>query len=418
MRFQKFINEALKPSQFRMYVKGWNKEYLKELFDGKYRIYLEMNQVRQENPPESDIQKRVARQLAPDFYIENYVAGLCKKKGDDKNLYKIGKVLNKIVELGSSLPDRFANDPIRQANKKTSIMVVISRHPYDIAGMSTDRGWTSCMALPGDKIQPKGGERCEYVEGEIKDGAIIAYLVNKNDPNITKPIARMLLKSYYNEDDPSKKILVSGPVYGTDINGFTETVDAWLKNQTKEEGLYYIGDNSYKDSGVHSRLFIGEDFVKAINNTLKNKTYVDFYILLGTTIKDICNEMIGEFGLDNAIEEIENTNIKKYIISNISSNIPYEKYKNITKVLLNAKLPIHKLIPDMYSIIFEYSYIPNLIKLFIEFSYSNMLPKEKDSIRKFKAQLEAFMSVNKISISEKRINKIIEEFTNTYLEVK
>ena len=338
MRFQKFINEALKPSQFRMYVKGWNKEYLKELFDGKYRIYLEMHQVKQENPQPSDIQKRVARQLEPDFYIENYIAGLCKKRGDDKNLYKIGKVLTKIMEPGASLIERFANDPIRQASKKTSVMVVISRHPYDIAGMSTDRGWTSCMTLPGDKENPEGGQNCDYVEGEIKDGAIIAYLVNKNDPNITKPIARMLIKSYYNEDDPSKKILVSGNMYGTDISGFKETVDAWLDKQAKDVGIYSLGYNSYQDSGFNGTITVGtsQQIVELLKKRISQfgtGIYRDLDIFVHTQILPLFKKF--EYIKDPSFA-IESTGFEKFLQNELQSNqLNKRKFISVIQLIKN-----------------------------------------------------------------------------------
>lgn len=405
MRFQKFINEALTPSQFRMYVKGWNKEYLKELFDGKYRIYLEMNSTKPRFV-NNDTTKMVSKRLQDyGFSLEDYVAGLCKKDGDTKNLYKIGKVLTK-YETPDFLIQRFNNDPDRAANKKTSIMVVISRHPYDIAGMSTDRGWTSCMALPGDKERPEGGENCDYVEGEIKDGAIIAYLVNKNDPNITKPIARMLLKSYYNQDDPSKKILVSGNVYGTDVLGFKETVDAWLEKQTKEVGIYSLGSESYQDAGYSKDILIGTSFdiVKSINKRISQfgtGIYTEVPMFLFQNIAPVLRQLYKR-DKERYATQIKQTNIENFILKWLgSSKLSPEHFKNILAIIQRDPNLRDIFSEDLTNYVLQYgspknvipwikdtvisSENPNLLNSYLE-SMAKLVPLTPERINTLKTQ--------------------------------
>jgi hypothetical protein len=241
MRLHKFLEEALKPSQYRPYVKGWDKSKYEKLFNGKYRIYLELEKTKEDERVNPKIQK-VLSDLG--YEIENYAAGLCKKKGG-KNPVRIGKILQK------GMPDilkEFINDPIRNASKKNDLMVVISRHPYDIAGMSTDRGWTSCMDMDREKSHDSDANMCGYLPAEIKEGSLVAYLIAKDDKNINAPIARITLKPYINQEDPTKKILVPGKIYGTGNIRFRRTVIMWLGTFQKNiKGEYKIAKDVYRD---------------------------------------------------------------------------------------------------------------------------------------------------------------------------
>lgn len=71
--------------------------------------------------------------------------------------------------------------------------IIYTIDPYDVASMSTDRGWTSCMNLDG-------GEYCEDIEYDLWYGTIVAYLVNHNDTNIDHPIARIAIKPLVNKE--------------------------------------------------------------------------------------------------------------------------------------------------------------------------------------------------------------------------
>ena len=90
--------------------------------------------------------------------------------------------------------------------------IIISRHPYDIAGMSTGRGWRSCMHL-------EDGQFNEYVPQTIAAGGLIAYLCNEDDKNIKNPKGRVLIKPFapnydeMNYEEPNFKLFCSR-VYG------------------------------------------------------------------------------------------------------------------------------------------------------------------------------------------------------------
>lgn len=237
--------EALKPSQYRGIRKAWDPKVYSEIFakyktgKSKYRIYLPL----QDATPEvgnTTIQKAVTARLATQGYtISDYMGGYVQKDGTNRTV-KIGKVLT-----DPELMQKFNNDPLRSNSTKQagSLVVCISRHPYDIAGMSTDRGWTSCMDMVN-------GDNAHYVLQDAANGTLIAYLINKDDPNIEHPISRILIKPFVNADDGSYILVAEQRVYGNNAPGFKETVTAWLSevNQGRADGVYCIKPELYADS--------------------------------------------------------------------------------------------------------------------------------------------------------------------------
>lgn len=112
---------------------------------------------------------------------------------------KIGRIIS-----GDTIPtargnvsalDIFSNDPIRMGKSIRSaisggdLWLVFSNHAYDIAGMSTNRDWTSCMNI-------FNGENRDYVKSDIEYGTIVVYVIDKKDTNINHPYGRVLIKPY------------------------------------------------------------------------------------------------------------------------------------------------------------------------------------------------------------------------------
>jgi hypothetical protein len=158
MKYIKLFNEALKPSQFRRYVKSFNKERYEELFQNlkkkysgdrnAYRIYFPLIKS-DKYEIKSEIKDKVTKLLNDnEFDIIDYVAGRCKgRKG--KNESKIGKILTSLSRKNpeaKELMAEFVSDPIRKSSQD-NLLVCLSRHPYDIAGADTDRHWTNCMTI-------------------------------------------------------------------------------------------------------------------------------------------------------------------------------------------------------------------------------------------------------------------------------
>ncbi len=233
--------EALQPSEYRPLVKGWDKTKYAELFNNQYRLYF---------PLASNIKVTVnpavkqAVQLAG-YNIDDYVAGIASKASDPTRKIKIGKLIKDPILLQS-----FANDPNRAASKEEHL-VVISRHPYDIAGMSTDRGWTSCMNLNTGRFK-------NFVPLEIKAGTIVAYLIKKADVNIKNPLARMLIKPFINSVDKSVALGIENVMYGTGNLEFKKVVSQWVdavNKSQKLDGIYEMPGNIYHDKSVRPKIY-------------------------------------------------------------------------------------------------------------------------------------------------------------------
>lgn len=181
------------------------------------RIYIDFEVSNDDIDVESDIKKEVETTLSNNNYsIVNYKKGLALKNDSNQQI-GIGKVLNKLGN--KDLLNKFSSDTVRSLSKQTGNYIVFSKHPYDIAGMSTDRGWTSCMNLID-------GENCDYVPYDVEGGALIAYLIKKDDLNINNPLARLLLKPYFNQKDQKNIIFVpSNNVYGTAPSNFKQKIE-------------------------------------------------------------------------------------------------------------------------------------------------------------------------------------------------
>lgn len=175
--------------------------------------------------------------------LDDYYAGTVLM-ADGKRTMRLGKVLSKKPELKRL----FENDPNRKSATTVKGWVVFSRHPYDILGMSFDRGWTSCMNLD------EGSNR-HYLKEDVKMGTIVAYMVKDTDRNINNPVARIALRPYF---DKSKAhyILVPSEAYGDGSRTFTEIVKKFTHfvNSHAPAGIYKIGKNLY-DDGAGEEVF-------------------------------------------------------------------------------------------------------------------------------------------------------------------
>jgi len=242
---------ALLPSQYRKYVKGWkpNKELLAifEQLSGKkgrkaMRIYFK---------PEGSVITQTSKPIEPPKELSSFF----KDSGIDVLDYLAGTGKDshgRVVRLGKALsrkPDLkkiYDSDPIRKSiinNEKSGRLICLSMHPYDIAGMSTDRGWVSCMNLVK-------GRNAHYVERDVKHGTLIAYLIDESDRNINKPIARCLLKPFF---DTNK----SNPVVG---EAGTSAIYLAEFAYPDKNARFVLGVQDWVDANINPKLVRGKRF--------------------------------------------------------------------------------------------------------------------------------------------------------------
>ena len=215
-----------------------------------------------EDQPPSEPHPDVKAHLEKHGYsVSDYRGGFANDKYGRK--VSIGKVLNK-TKATPDVMKAFTSDPARSGASVKNPKIIISRHPHDVAGMSTNRGWNSCMTMPGDKKKPEGGIYNNHLEDDVQRGTHVAYLVHHDDDDIKNPIARIALKPFH-APDASHTILRPEPtVYGigkghderegTTLNpltkAFKQTVHSWAstnfpahedKTYEKDQAVYHDG---------------------------------------------------------------------------------------------------------------------------------------------------------------------------------
>ena len=202
------------------------------------------------------------------FYITDYRAGIAMKKskpGEQKDLrqIKIGKILQKLNQ-----PNLLKQFNERLGTSKKDIQniqfeICVTHNPYDIAGMSTDRNWTSCMNLDN-------GEYKKTPLLQVQHGGMVAYLISADDKNIEQPFARIAIKRFIlSYRDQTKFVFAAeNKIYGdvdlaNELNFQKKLVEILNKSNkltADSYGLYIRSDgNSYSDTYEKKYYWIDED---------------------------------------------------------------------------------------------------------------------------------------------------------------
>jgi len=248
---RKLVKEALKPSEFRDLMKVGRDLAMKRI--GPIWSYLEKNATSKNRNGdrlyfESD-EGGVTEFLDKYGYeVVDPDEGIVKKKGD-KNMLKMGKVLNRLQkddEMATKYLKAFVeNKSLNKKNTEDDYIMVISKSPYDIGGMTTDREWESCMNL-------RGGENRKFVPIDIERGTIIAYFIRAEDKNIKAPVSRILIKPYINKDDDDDILYGIGHdyvKYGMGHVGLFKKLINLLDEAQKEKiGIFKRDEKLYSDS--------------------------------------------------------------------------------------------------------------------------------------------------------------------------
>lgn len=171
---------------------------------------------------------------------------------DEKGAYKLDKKGNKIIAVPPrplTMAQVYAADPVRAASTKPK-QIVITRNRYDVAGMSTGRGWRSCMHM-------EDGINRHYLPADMQQGTLTAYVATVAEPKageapkdvLESPIGRINLKRF----DSSRGDTIFRPEassYGTIPTNFKKNVREWAeKNYPISAGIYTKDASLYNDDG-------------------------------------------------------------------------------------------------------------------------------------------------------------------------
>ncbi len=172
------------------------------------------------------------------YVISDYMGGYCYNVDEgEKRQYRIGKVLQKAIseaEKNQSLANiTIYKDVLKKFNldKNRELVegdykIVLSYRYNDVASMSTNRGWTSCMDLNSGSVQ------CEKVEVDVLLCTIVAYFIKGDDLEIKNPIGRLAIKCFTKEYSGLECWLPDLFAYGTfPKNAMTSVIDDFLRNQ-------------------------------------------------------------------------------------------------------------------------------------------------------------------------------------------
>jgi hypothetical protein len=314
-----FLIEAIPMSLARPYIKKGQEVNYKSLYPelfttGKDRVYFDFQP---SDESTGNVFPKIQDYLSKKkFKIIDYKQGIAQedKPPEEKEITdpqtkekKKVKVQPQKIRIGVLLKDNpelqkeYNDDEIRGGSKTKQYSIVISRHPYDIAGMSTNRGWTSCMNL-------KGGCNVHKVIKDVEHGSLIAYLINANDKNIQNPLSRILLKPHYKEKSQSK-MLKPDTTYGVSVPGFEETVEDIVDrtiNKNSEEGVFSQDDTKvYYNDGEEGRSYLNDPSNNLYNKYLNEPSLKKIPRIIIRKYPDFLTQWFEKFGyIEKPWEEI------------------------------------------------------------------------------------------------------------------
>lgn len=199
--------------------RGFYKSRYNDIFGKKHRLFFEVNGS-EKNKSYAELEiGRLLKTIG--FKVHDYKKGLAIKEGD-KNVYKIGKLRNKLLQKNSAnqvegaLED-FRTDPVREGK----LYVCLSRHPLDLASASYGREWRSCLNW-------KDGDYKECLTATISGMlGFIAYATTDpkslNDPK--KVLGRKWVYLTVDHHHGGEYLIPSDTEYGIFSDSCSETLD-------------------------------------------------------------------------------------------------------------------------------------------------------------------------------------------------
>jgi uncharacterized protein YjbI with pentapeptide repeats len=167
-------------------------------------------------------------------------------------LGKVLQIISKTNPYALQLLNTYNVDAYARSSKsqKDRPVIVISKHPVDLANMSTDRSWSNCMSL-STAGNSEGGTNKRYIECDVQQGTLIVYLLpdSSNLKSVQHAQARVLIKPYYKEDT-DELVMSPGRLYGDAPTSFITFIEDLIKssNLYKTAGLFKLQRDLYTDN--------------------------------------------------------------------------------------------------------------------------------------------------------------------------
>jgi hypothetical protein len=167
------------------------------------------------------------------------------------------------------------------------------------------------------------GMNARYVNNDIAEGSIVAYLVPGDDKNangkmeIRRPVSRILMKPHEHRDNYSNVAFSLGTSYGIDNLKFRDFLRNWLVTGLNKDakGEYMIRDGLYSDSDT------GVNFT--IINRSKTLGNAIFFSILSDRYD---NSKYERFFAFDAINPNESTSFDLRITVDLPKDVPIESF--------------------------------------------------------------------------------------------
>jgi hypothetical protein len=362
------LQEALPLSVAKKYSKNkLYKNILPQLFNNEYRLYFPISldlDLSETNPFNK------LKQIFPQLTQEDYLSGLVniqieklnKLTGEKKVVSQKMSLVKALrqqpnVENLKELEDAIRDDPNRAGKGNNDYEIVISRHPYDIAGMSSDRNWTSCMdlGLVGIVYKDKtvnNGINNIYIKSFIEEGGLISYLIKSDDKNINKPLGRALIVPYKSEQNNEIYYKVPDKIYGSVINEnkFIKEVQKILDIKVNKnlKSLYFKLSNKIYDDSYERIILNSND--KILKKIYKNPSYIkniknptEEQILLAVTKNDETLKYIENQTPEICLQAVKHHGYALRYVKNQTHEICLEAVKQDGIALIFVKNQTHEI---------------------------------------------------------------------------
>jgi hypothetical protein len=201
------------------------------------------------------------------YHTDEYQSGMAAHKDTPTKKVKISKILEQHGgdqdapyihnKAGNYLTysQAYAADPTRAS--RGSKQLVITRGKHDVCGMSTGRGWTSCMQMPSFAGDSNKGINQHFLKNDIQHGTLTAYITKAGDDTLKSPIGRVNLKQFVNGSHRIYRPEANtyGSMSKSTKNALREKVGAWSeKSYESKPGIYTKNPSLYNDDGNSLRM--------------------------------------------------------------------------------------------------------------------------------------------------------------------